>query len=139
MKTEYKRAGGTVTRESKRRWRVQSPDGREVGVFRTREQALSKAEHWDAGDVLASLECACGGLMPATTKLILDAIAGAEISEEHLHMATVADMTGVLLRYMAAFIASEAARSHTKEAIDEKESRAERGADRRAHTTTQEG
>ena len=127
MKPEYKRAGGTVTRESKRRWRVRSPDGREVGVFRTRKQALSKAEHWDAADVLVSLEGMCGSLMPATTKLMLDAIAGVEISDEQLRRAVVVDVVVTLLRHILRSITGEAVRSYTKEVIDEKEPRTETG------------
>lgn len=71
MKNKYELAGGIVTRENEHRWRVNAPDGRNVGIFKTRKAALEKAEHWDKWDALASLQDICMTMMPQTTTLLI--------------------------------------------------------------------
>jgi len=71
VKRVYELAGGTVTRESANAWRVNAPDGRHVGTFKTRKTALGKAQDWDKWDAFASLQDVCFVLMPFTTTQIM--------------------------------------------------------------------
>lgn len=71
MHKTFKCPGGTVTRESENKWSVTAPDGRPVGTFRTKKQALEKAEHWDKWDALASLQDLSFTMAPFTTSQIM--------------------------------------------------------------------
>jgi hypothetical protein len=75
MKTISIPNGGRVVRESQYAWRVYAPDGRDVGLFKTRTQAFAKAEHWDKWDALASLQDIALVMIPFTTCLVLGTIA----------------------------------------------------------------
>ena len=59
-------SGGTVVKEGERKWRVFAPDGRPVGKFPTKKQALQKAEHWDKWDAFASLQDIFAVMAPFT-------------------------------------------------------------------------
>jgi hypothetical protein len=74
MKTKYELPGGIITREGKK-WRVHAPDGRDVGLFPTRKQAFTKAEHWDKWDALASLEDISMAMAPCMTSLVACSLA----------------------------------------------------------------
>ena len=71
MKREYECAGGTVVRESEKKWSVFAPDGRLVDTLLTRRQALQRAEHWDKWDAFASLQDICLGVYPFLTLLMM--------------------------------------------------------------------
>jgi hypothetical protein len=105
MKQTYELSGGTVTREGKDKWRVNAPDGREVGLFKTRKQALAKAEQWDKWDALASIQDLALTMMPYTTTLtmavlgsIKDGKLGFMPTDEQIQKAVTLDVIYGLLR-----------------------------------------
>ena len=98
MKTRYELPGGVVTRESENKWRVNAPDGRPVGTFRTRTLALQKAEHWDKWDALASLQDISVTMAPFMTTHIMtmlgsmkDGEVGYMPTDEQLTQAAILD------------------------------------------------
>ena len=66
--------GGTITKVSDKKWIVNAPDGREVGVFSRKRDAIAKAQTWDKWDAFGSLLDINKMVMPNCTSLMMDII-----------------------------------------------------------------
>lgn len=90
-------SGGKVVRESERKWTVFAPDGRQVGSYPRRHQAIDKAQHWDKWDAFDSLAGALAHMAPFTFLLITNSLLtlGKEKlfvpTEKQMVMAMIAD------------------------------------------------
>jgi hypothetical protein len=68
-KYPLKFSGGTVTKIGNKKWQVNAPDGRNVGEFNRKCDAVNKAQNWDKWDAFDSLHEICLIVSPFTTEL----------------------------------------------------------------------
>lgn len=84
-------SGGKVVRESEKKWTVFAPDGRNVGTYPTRHQAVDKAQHWDKWDALNSLSEILATIAPFTFVLMTNTLLA--LGKEKLLIPTKEQMT----------------------------------------------
>jgi len=103
-KYPLKFSGGTVTKIGNKKWQVNAPDGRNVGEFNRKCDAVDKAQSWDKWDAFDSLHDICMFMSPFTTELmrkVMFSHGEYKPTDEEMQSAVASDVIIAVLRGVA--------------------------------------